>query len=237
MSLSAAHASTPCGAPAITSSVVSTPAARSRCAYATSSSWNTRRPRCTATRAAARRGPRGGRRLRSAARRRSRRLGPDRERHPTRLERLVQMRWASASRVRSRAVRSSSMGQNSHCAATPTPSCASGTGADRVPSRTLRQIRACVGRTVGRSCEAVLVDQRCTLKRSCHRRSRWLGGSAVALVHLAAAGVAALRLRSVRGDGSVGADAAGRSGRVGGTLVDPEPSNDQNLWMALGEVT
>lgn len=138
MSLSAAHASTPCGAPAITSSVVSTPAARSRCAYATSSSWNTRRPRCTATRAAARRGPRGGRRLRSAARRRSRRLGPDRERHPTRLERLVQMRWASASRVRSRAVRSSSMGQNSHCAATPTPSCASGTGADRVPSRTLR---------------------------------------------------------------------------------------------------
>ena len=40
MSLSAAHASTPCGAPAITSSVVSTPAARSRCAYATSSSWN-----------------------------------------------------------------------------------------------------------------------------------------------------------------------------------------------------
>lgn len=141
MSLSAAHASTPCGAPAITSSVVSTPAARSRCAYATSSSWNTRRPRCTATRAAARRGPRGGRRLRSAARRRSRRLGPDRERHPTRLERLVQMRWASASRVRSRAVRSSSMGQNSHCAATPTPSCASGTGADRVPSRTLRHER------------------------------------------------------------------------------------------------
>lgn len=170
MSLSAAHASTPCGAPAITSSVVSTPAARSRCAYATSSSWNTRRPRCTATRAAARRGPRGGRRLRSAARRRSRRLGPDRERHPTRLERLVQMRWASASRVRSRAVRSSSMGQNSHCAATPRPRALrvpeptgypralcgmtgralGSTPAARLPSRTVRHERVCASGTGSR---------------------------------------------------------------------------------------
>lgn len=54
----------------------------------------------------------------------------------------------------------------------------------RLLSRTLRQIRACVGRTVGRSCKAVLADQGCTLKRPCHRRSRWFFGSTVDLLAL-----------------------------------------------------